>query len=417
MKLALWIIRILLVIILLIGSVAFLQKEKIVRLYKVIHLFDEDVIVDNFLHMEDIFNVDTIRHGESVFEFQHADAYDLPSSFSYNNSEVNVQEYLDRTQTNGLLILHGDTILKESYYRGNGPEVTHISWSVAKSLVSSAVGKALEEGYIETIEDPITKYVPGLKDSAYDGVRIKDILQMSSGAGFDEDYHTFGSDINRLGRYFALGMSLDRFCTTLDRERPPGTYHNYVSTDTQVLGMLVREATGMEFSDFFESRIWDPIGAEGNAYWIEDNKGMEAVFGGMNARLKDFGRFGYMYGNGGRIGDRQVISPQWIRASTTPDAPHLLPGDNPLSSSDLGYGYQWWIPEGDAGEFMAIGVYNQYIYIHPSFRIVIVKQSANLEYKTLKRKTNHEALAFFRSVAGQVTPRTGIKKTELESTF
>lgn len=393
------------------------KKEKIVRLNKVIHLFDEEVIVGNFLHMEDIFNVDTIHKADHRFSFQNGVKLNLPDSFLFGDTVKSTNQYLDESQTTGLLILHLDSVIFEEYYRGNTAEQTHISWSVAKSMVSATVGKAIQEGFIRSVEEKITDYVPGLYGSGYDEVRIKDILQMSSGVGFDEDYHKFSSDINRLGRYFALGLPLDGFCKSLEREREPGSFHQYVSMDTQVLGMLIREATGMDFADYFESRIWKPLGAEHDAYWIQDDKGMEAVFGGMNACLRDFGRFGYLYVNNGIIGDNQILNEEWIAASTRPDGAHLLPGKNPLSSSDLGYGFQWWIPEGQDGEFMAIGVYNQYIYIHPQKNIVIVKTSANLKYKTEKRKTNHEAIAFFRSLAELASPAVAEKKIELETTF
>jgi CubicO group peptidase (beta-lactamase class C family) len=412
-----FVLKILIVLIVGIAILALYNKEKITRLYKVLHLFDEDVIVDNFLHMEDIFSVDTIHRNAKSFDFQNQGGYSLPGSFTLKDSVISVTQYLDSSQTTGLLVLHADTIIYESYYRGNTPNTTHISWSVAKSMVSASIGKAIEEGFIKSVLDPITDYVPALKGSGYDGVRIKDILQMSSGIGFDEDYQKFNSDINRLGRYFALGLSLDKFCGTLDQTRAPGTFHQYVSMDTQVLGMLIQEATGMDFADYFETRIWQAIGAEHEAYWIQDNKGMEAVFGGMNACLRDYGRFAYLYANQGEMNGQKILRPEWIRESTTPDGPHLMPGDNPLSSSDLGYAYQWWIPEGDHDEFMAIGVYNQYIYIYPARKIAIIKTSANLKFKTEKRKTNHEAIAFFRSIVSSLNNAEGQHIKELDPTF
>ena len=267
-------------------------------------------------------------------------------------------------------------------------------------MISALVGIAIDEGFISSEEDEITKYVPELFGSAYQNVRIKDILQMSSGAGFTEDYQDFNSDINRLGRYFALGLSLDRFAKTIRSERPAGKYHKYVSVDTQVLGMLVRNSTGMDLSEYFETRVWRKIGAAHQAYWIEDKQGMEAAFGGFNATLRDYARFGLLYLHNGKMLEEQVVPADWVYKSITPDAAHLLPGENnPYSNSNLGYGFQWWIPEGDEQEFIAIGVYNQFIYVNPSKNIVIVKHSSNLNYKKERQDTNNASIAFFRAIS------------------
>ena len=387
------------IVALLILSAAFNYK-KIQRLLHVTSLFEKDRIVDNFLGMEKSFPVHVIRKSDRPHHFPYQ-KMELPETFLSDGRQLNLREFMEYTNTTGLLVLHRDTIRFEEYYLGHTENTTHISWSVAKSFVSALIGIALDEGKIGHIEEPITQYVPELKKSGYDGVRIKDILQMSSGVKFDEDYADFFSDINRFGRSFALGSSLDKFSASLVSERKPGTFHHYVSIDTQVLGMLLKRATGMSLSKYLEEKIWQPIGMEHDAQWIIDNQGMEVALGGLNATLRDYARFGHLYLNGGKFQGRQIVPADWVQHSITPDAPHLQPGPNPLSTEDKGYGFQWWIPENPDGEFMAIGVYNQYIYVYPKKDLVIVKNSANYHYETPADKSQTQSVDFFRGIAEQ----------------
>src|SRR5690606_34488046 len=149
------------------------------------------------------------------------------------------------------------------------------------------------------------------------------------------------------------------FAASLVRERPPGTFHHYVSIDTQVLGMLVHRICGTTLTEYLEQKIWQPIGMERDAYWMLDSTGMEVALGGLNVALRDYARFGLLYLNDGRWQGQQVVPAEWVRASIRADAPHLTAGkDNPASSSSWGYGYQWWIPDPDMGDYTAAGIYN-----------------------------------------------------------
>jgi len=138
----------------------------------------------------------------------------------------------------------------------------NISWSVGKSFVSALVGIAIEEGYIESIQIPVSDYVPELKGTGYDGVSLKDVLQMSSGVRFNEDYDDFFSDIKRMGRVIAMGDSINEFAASLEREREPGTFNHYVSMDTQVIGMVLKATTGKDLSLYLEEKIWKKIGMQ-----------------------------------------------------------------------------------------------------------------------------------------------------------
>lgn len=372
------------------------------KLYRVIHLYDEDRIVHNFLNMKEIFPVRVVRAPTEAFAFRRADL-PLPTSFTFNGEERDLEEYLDYSKSTGMLVLRNDVIVFERYWRGHREDGEHVSWSVAKSFISALIGIALEEGKFESIQDPITRYLPELEKTGYDGVRIKDILEMSSGVGFNEDYADYDSDINRFGRSIAFGGPMAKFVASLERVRNPGSYHHYVSIDTQVLGMLLVRVTGVSLATYLEEKIWQPIGMEHDAHWLLDSAGMEVALGGLNASLRDYARFGLLYLNRGRFRGAQIVPAQWVRRSTTPGAPHLLPGkDNPASSSTWGYGYQWWIPEPYRHDYTAAGVYNQYIYVDPAARIVIVKNSANRRYLQERQQSKDLHIAMFRAIADAI---------------
>lgn len=391
-------------ILLVLLLLAAFNHQRLLRVYRVNHLFDRDVVVENFRHMDRMFPTSIVRRGGAphVFESMHSV---LPASYEFRGQVKQVDAFLESTWTTGLLVLVNGHLAFERYYRGNDEATRSISWSVAKSFISALVGIAVEEGHIDDIMQPVTDYVPALRGSGYDGVPIKHILQMSSGVKFDEDYGDFDSDINRMGRAIAFNTPLDEFVATLQPERAPGTYHHYVSMDTQVLAMLLREATGESLTRYLESRLWQPMGMESDAYWLVDGAGMELAFGGLNAVLRDYARFGQLYLQKGEWHGRQLVPAHWVQASVTPDAPHLQPGeDNPASDWVMGYGYQWWIPDPPQGDFLAIGVYNQFVYVDPARGVVIAKSSAYPDYNLDGFDKELESAAMFRAIARAMSP-------------
>lgn len=383
------------------GLAAAANRASLHRLYKVVTLFDRDVIVGNFRSADTIFPSRVMRAADNPSALPRRQGT-LPATYVYQGAEKKIDDLIDQTWTTGFIVIKDGAIVHERYFRGGSASTKVISWSTAKSFVSGLVGIAVAEGYIKDIRDPVTDYVPQLKGSAYDGVKIKDILQMSSGVRFDENYGDFFSDINRMGRTLAFGTGLDDFIRSMARERTPGVYRHYVSMDTQVLGMLVAAATKRDISSYMEEKLWKKTGMESDAYWCLDGKGMEMVFGGLNAVLRDYARFGLLYLNGGRWNGEQVIPAAWVRDSTTATEPHCLPGKSALSSWVLGYGYQWWIPENTEGDFLAIGVYNQFIYIHPKYNVVIAKMSAYPDYTRDGEDRELQTIAAFRAIARNV---------------
>lgn len=354
---------------------------------------------DNFSRITELMPTTTLNAAAKTYEFPTGRAMDLPGTYEFRGAEMAVQTFLEETDTSALLVIKNGEVRYESYSLTGGREVNWLSMSVAKSFISALIGIAVDEGAIQSIGDPVTQYLPNLRGSAYDGVRIKDILQMSSGAKWNEDYSDPDSDIGRLGLVLASGGSLNAFSATLVRNKTPGTLNLYNSTDTQVLGELLTIATGRSITDYMQEKLWEPLGMESPAYWIADGDGMEMAFGGLNATARDYAKLGELYRNGGRWGDKQLVPAAWVAASSIADAPHLEVGANDFG---MGYGYQWWLHDGDQGEYSAIGVYNQFIYVNPAEDLVIVKLSANSNYGMTLEEASYreiETVDFFRAIA------------------
>ena len=375
---------------------------KALRVHKVKTLYDKDKIVYNFLNMDKIFPTREIKASKNPKPLKR-NTKTLPETFFFEGEEKNLQECLDYFWSDGMIVLHKNEMVYENYWLGNNENKRHISWSVAKSFISALVGIAYEEGLIDSLDDPVTKYLDDFKETGYDGVTIKDILQMSSGVLFNEDYADYDSDINRFGRAVATGTSMRDFSKTLTREREPGTYMHYVSINTQVLGFLLQEVTNKSISQYLYDKIWNPLGMEDSAYFILDDVKDEFALGGLNATLRDYAKFGLLYLQNGRWNDNQIISKQWIEDSHSTDGIHLVPGERETSSNPWGYGYQWWVPGFPDTDYTASGVYNQYIYIDPLSEIVIAKTSSNYKYTSELQMSKDMHMAMFRAIANHIS--------------
>lgn len=358
-------------------------------------LFAEPHRVENFRAMDRIFPSRPVPRNGSVWAFD-ADPRPLPTTYRYDGAEQDLAAFLDRTVTTGIVVVHLGAITHEAYHLGADETSPFTSWSVAKSIVSALIGIAVEEGRIASIRDPISAYVPALADSAYGDVPIEDALTMSSGVAFDEGYDNPFSDINMVFiRAMALREPVEQTLARLKRARLPGTFNDYVSADTMALGLVLESVTGMPLADYLAARLWGPMGAEASASWSTDLLGREFALCCVNATLRDWARFGRLYLEGGAREDRQIVPADWVAASVNPGAPHLQPGENPASSWTLGYGYKWWIPEDPQGDFLAIGIWGQYVYIDPVREVVIVKTSADPDFDD----NDNETVAALRAIA------------------
>ena len=364
-----------------------------------------------FSHIADIFPTVTIPAAERRMMFPLGGSETLPPCFDFEGETFGTEDFFADTDTAALLVLKDGAIVHETYAGAGGVNQDWLSWSVAKSFVSALVGIAVEEGHIKSIYAPITEYVPALQGSAYDGVIIKHVLQMCSGASWNEDYSDWKSDINRFARTFALGGSLTKFAQALQPAREPGKYRLYNSIDTQVLGMLVAASTGKSLAAYMQEKLWEPLGAESPARWIVDRDGVEMAFGGLTATARDYAKLGELYRNGGNWHGKQIVPASWVEKSLTPDLPHLMPGGFALPDApsgygqSLGYGYQWWVLNVQEREFCAMGVYNEFIYVDPGRGVTIVKLSSNRDYGVKPDEAHAKELKtieFLRAVARKV---------------
>ncbi len=352
-----------------------LNFNKVQRLLKVNSLFEADNIVHNFSNMNEVlFAHDLPVAGEPHIWPENLQA--LPATVTINGQPQNLQAFLKETDTTALLVIKDGIILFEDYYLGTGRDDQRISWSMAKSYLSSIFGVAVSEGLIDSLDDPVEKYVSDLKGTAYEGASIRNVLNMASGVEFNEDYLDPNSDINKMGRTLALGGSMDEFAASLtERAREPGTGRQYVSIDTHVIGMVLRAVTGQSNHDYLQDKLLSKIGMGKDAYYLTDGDDVAFVLGGLNMRTRDYALFGQLFLNQGQYNGEQVIPGDWVTESTASSAPV------DLESTGVDYGYQWWVPVDSHGDFFAVGIYSQYIYVDPKSNMVIVKNSADREFK------------------------------------
>lgn len=353
-------LKVLGLLVLIAAAAAVWKREEITRLLAVNTLFAPDKIVQNFSHMDHLFLTEPLSRGPGpISPLPKGTEHPLPPE---------AQDWIKARSVTAIVALKGGQIEQEQYFLGTGPDDKRISWSVAKSFLSALFGIIQAEGAIGSLDDQVTKYAPLLKGSAYDGATVRDVLTMSSGVAFNEDYLDFWSDINKMGRVLALGGSMDKFAAGLKtRATEPGSHWHYVSIDTHVLGMVIRGATGTPIRDLMESRLIAPLGLEADPYYVTDGLGEAFVLGGLNLTTRDYARFGQMVLQNGMWQGKQVVPADWLAASTSPQA-----------KDGSAYGFQWWIPPNAVpGEVMAQGIYGQYIYINPTLDVVIAVNSAD----------------------------------------
>lgn len=372
------------VVALAVAALGLWKREEITRLMAVNSLFAPEKIVQNFSHMDRLFLTRPLSRGDGpVSPLPKGPDAMLPPE---------VADWVAARNVTALVVLKDGQLVHESYYLGTGPEDLRISWSVAKSFLSALFGVVLAEGKIVSLDDPVTKYAPALVGSAYDGASIHDVLTMSSGVGFNEDYLDFWSDINRMGRVLALGGSMDGFAADMkDRAAQPGARMHYVSIDTHVLGMVIRGATGEDIPALLERHILAPMGLEAAPYYLTDGEGVSFVLGGLNVTTRDYARFGQMMLQRGEWQGRQIVPRDWAMQSTMPQA-----------KDGSGYGYQWWIADGAGpGEFNAQGIYGQYIWIDRTHNVVIAVNAADTGFEDAGVAEGNMAL--FRQIAAAVS--------------
>jgi CubicO group peptidase (beta-lactamase class C family) len=271
--------------------------------------------------------------------------------------------------------------------------------SMAKTITSLLYGIAVGEHDIRSLDDPVTHYLPELKGTGYDGPTLRQLLQMRSGVDYDERYD-FGDNPSFAGKLHEQAIVLNkmRFAAgaleTKNRTKPGSTF-NYSTLDTMVLGWVLEKATGDRLETFTRTHLWEPLGAEGDAFWIADGPpGTGRALNGMgyNATLRDFGRLGQLMLNGGKRGDTEIVPAKWLQQATA-----MLPTGAPKGQGFPGYGFQIWQVDDEPGAFCAVGLAGQYIYVSPKTDTVIVKLSF---YPAVPPPTTEEeVIGYFKAIA------------------
>jgi CubicO group peptidase (beta-lactamase class C family) len=274
-----------------------------------------------------------------------------------------VDAFIAANNTAGLIVVHDGRVRLERYARDYSRAGRYTSFSVAKSLTSTLVGAAVRDGFIKSVDDPVTRYIPELSGSAYDGVSVRHVLTMTSGVKWNEDYTDPKSDVARMyAKPMPQGVDPTvAYLRTLSREAQPGTKWVYKTGETNLIGVLVTKATGRSLTDYAQEKIWRPYGMERDLFWMVDQSGQNIGGCCLSASLRDYARIGQFVLGGGK----SVVPDGWFADATRAWSPV---GDG------RGYGYQWWTNAD--GSFQAQGIFGQLIHIDPKRRLVIAMSSA-----------------------------------------
>lgn len=320
------------------------------------------------------------------------DVYPLPKGAPIKIA-TDVDAYMKAQRTAGLVIVQDGKIRLEKYglgFTGNGKWT---SFSVAKSFTSTLVGAAIKDGYIKSIDDKVSAYIPDLEGSAYDDVTIRQLLTMTSGVKWNEDYADPKSDVALFNQHKAKdGMDVTvSYMRTLPREAPAGTKWVYKTGETNLIGVLVSSATKKNLSEYLSEKIWVPFGMEQDGSWLLGSTGHEISGCCIQASTRDYARFGLFMMGGAMVKGVSILPDDWIVPATTKQADIGAPGK--------GYGYQWWTY--DDGSYAAQGIFGQGIFIDPKRRLVIASNS-NWPKATDPNTVGKQREAFYKAVQAAV---------------
>lgn len=307
----------------------------------------------NFPHMEQVFPGTTAKASPRPYLLRPGKPLKLDG----------VEAFMTANNTAGLIVVQDGRVRLERYARGYSRLGRYTSFSVAKSLTSTLVGAAIKDGFIKSIDDPVTRYIPDLAGSAYDGVSVRQVLTMTSGVKWNEDYTDPNSDVAQMyAKPAPPGVDPTvAYLRTLSREAAPGTKWVYKTGETNLIGVLVQNATAKSLADYAEEKIWSPFGMERGLFWMIDGSGRNIGGCCLSASMRDYARIGLFAMSGGK----GVVPDGWFADATKAWSPV---GDG------RGYGYQWWINAD--GTFQAQGIFGQLIHVDPKRHLVIAISSA-----------------------------------------
>jgi CubicO group peptidase (beta-lactamase class C family) len=269
---------------------------------------------------------------------------------------------LSAHDTTAFLVVHDDAILFEEYYNGGAVDRPTFAFSMTKSFTSVLVGCAVSDGIIESVDQPVTDYVPELASAGFDEVKIEHLLQMTSGMQYRESGSPF-----RQHPYFYYGDDLEQRLLEQKLAAPPGTEFGYKSGENQLLGLVLDRALGEEtITHYMQRRVWDPLGMEFGGSWAVDHEpgGLEKTFCCLSMTARDIAKMGRLYKNDGVWEGRRIVPVEWVRHSQIVDT---------SEGSAAHFQYHWWIPFADYPAFMASGHRGQYLYVNPELDLIIVR--------------------------------------------
>lgn len=306
----------------------------------------------------------TVRASDSPVYFETAET-DIFDDFPIDNRPL--EEYLASTRTTAFIVLHDNELLYEAYFNGSSHEAAQASLSAAKSFVSTLVGIAIDEGFIASLDDPITDYIPELleRDPRFAEISIRHLIMMTSGLRFERD------ESNPFSDDFITSASPDLRAAALESEivESPGERFHYNDYNPLLIGIILERATGMSVSEYLETRLWRPMGAEADGSWDLDSEGsgFEKMSVGINGRAIDFAKFGWLFLHGGKNGDRQVVPAAWVEEATRVDDGEVI-----VEQDSQKYQHYWWIDH-EKGSYNAEGNFCQFIYVYPPADLVLVR--------------------------------------------
>lgn len=356
-------------------------------------------LVATYSHFDELTPARIVARAPASWSFQRAAEPEI--YYSFGGERHSIADYLSRQPATGLLLARDDTVLYEHYQYARSDHDRFLSQSMAKTITSMLIGIATADGLIKSIDDDAATYVTALAGTEYGKTPIRALLHMSSGVDFKEIYDG-QDDIARLGRDLfgrpgkAPVISLAQFNT---RVAPPDTQWHYASSETEVLGLILRAVTGKPVADYLSEKIWQRIGTEADASWAIDGTGQEVTFCCFNAVLRDYARFGRLLAHDGVWNGREVIPRQWLIDATTvrsSDA-HLAPG---TATKYYGYGYQVWLLPGTERRFVLLGVRGQMIFVDPATKLVMVHTAVHP--KAVDRSASAETIALWLAVVDQL---------------
>ncbi|HNP66179.1 MAG TPA: serine hydrolase [Woeseiaceae bacterium] len=327
-----------------------------------------DIQVNTFRNIDRLFPTRIVRRGTTVRELRKSAVPLGEFSYTADGKTYDLYDVLSLNRVSGLLIIKDGEVVFEQYLLGNAPDTRWMSMSVVKSMTATLIGAAIQDGYIKSIDDPIVHYLPRFKDTAYDGVTVRQILQMTSGVAWNETYTDPASDRRRMLEAQVAqrpGDILD-LMGALPRAAKPGTRWNYSTGETHVAGALVQAATGMPVADYLSEKIWSKAGMEADAnWWLESPDGLEVGGSGLSATLRDYARFGLLLLDDGVADGERILPEGWMAEAGSPKT---------VDGNEVEYGYMQWPLHGNS--YAAIGIFGQFVFVDPDKNLVVAMWSA-----------------------------------------